>query len=93
MHHQLFKDDELVIYEITQSFADGDGHSKWYEVFRYRVMPADQYHDDEYELYPKADEYFGLWAWSCSNDKVVNKVLRREFPNHPMAKDGFKCQI
>jgi len=91
-HHQLYKDAELVIYEVTQPFIEGKGHSKWHEVFRYRVMPPDMYHQDEFEKYPN-DEAFGVWAWSCSNDKVVNKVLKREFPNHPMAKDGFKCHI
>lgn len=90
-YHQLFKDKQLVIYQINQPFAEGDGASTWYEVFRYKTMPPDKFHDDEYELYPKSDEYFGIWAWSCANEKSVNKVLRREFPNHPMAKDGLKC--
>ena len=92
-HHQVFKDGELVIYEISKDNADGDGKTVWYEVFKYRTLPPDQYHQDEYEQYPKADEYFGNWAWSCSNENIVNKVLKREFPNHPMTKEEFRSQM
>lgn len=92
-HRQLFKDGDLVIYEISQPKVDDGGYSIWYEVFKYMVNPPDQYHDDEYELYPKSDEYYGIWAWSCSNIGVVDKVLKREFPNHPMAKNGFGSHL
>jgi len=87
LHQQLYKDSELVIYGISQPSVDDPSEIvKWYEVFEYRVMPPDQYHNDSYELYPKADEYFGKWAWSCTNDASVMKVLKKHFPNHPMTK-------
>ena len=71
---QIFRDDKLAIY--STSFPS-------YEVFKIIVHKPDRFHDDEYELYPY-DEAFGVWAWSCSNEKVVNKVLKNHFPNHPM---------
>lgn len=87
---QLFKDDELAIYQLSRQHADGDGISKWYEVFKVQVKQPDIYHNDEFEKYPN-DEAFGVWAWSCSNEQVVNKVLKREFPNHPLSKGGFQA--
>lgn len=86
---QLFKDDDLVIYELSRNGEDGNGYH-WYEVFRRYVKAADIYHADQFEKYPY-DECFGVWAWSCSNEKTVNKVLKEHFPNHPMTKTGFKC--
>ena len=81
---QIFKDDVLVIYQLSKTYDDGYV-SKWFEVFKYTVRKPDIYHSDRFEKYP-GDEQFGLWAWSCSNKDVVQKVLNREFPTHPMTK-------
>lgn len=87
---QIFKDDELAIYQISQRHADDNDYSIWYEVFKRMVKAADIYHADEFEKYPY-DEAFGKWAWSCSNVGAVNKVLKRQFPNHQLAKEGFQA--
>lgn len=81
MHHvQLYKDEKVVVYRITQpSDNDRMKWNSWYEVFRYTVNKPDKFHDDEWEQYPKSDNYFGEWAWSCSNLDVVKKVLLRRF--------------
>lgn len=68
--HQLYKDNELVIYRVESE------NSVWYEVFRYRTMPPDRFHDDEWEYYP-GDE-----AWSCSNLDVVRKVISHPERGH-----------
>ena len=78
---QIYKDSELAIYQT--GFPS-------FEVMKVIIHKADKYHDDEYELYP-CDEHFGRYAWSCSNENSVNKILKEHFPNHPMTKDGFKC--
>lgn len=80
----MFKDDELVIYEVSQS-CDGEVN-RWYEVFKHVVRPIDKFHDDEYEYYPN-DESFGSWAWCCSNEACLKKVLKMHFPNHKLTYD------
>ena len=80
---QMVKTDKVVIYRVTQPHADGDGVSEWYEVFRYKTTgmnPMSQNYDPDetVEAYP-SDEAFGLWAWSCSNLGVVEKVLNAKF--------------
>ena len=71
---QLYKDDDIVIYEVSVPDADGDGLTTYYEVFRYRVRKPDKFHDDEYECYP-SDESFGSWAWCCSNKRELKRVI------------------
>lgn len=78
---QVYKDDELVIYKT--GFPS-------FEVFRPMIHNADKYHMDVYELYPY-DEAFGSFAWSCSNESSVNKILKKHFPNHRLAVEGFNC--
>lgn len=77
-YNQLYKDDCLVIYSVSRKKADDDTFCSWYEVFRRIVREKDSFHDDEYERLP-FDEAFGVWAWSCSNLKVVEKVLKKHF--------------
>ena len=80
---QMVKSKDVVIYKVSQPHADGDGHSEWYEVFRYKTsgmnpMDVNYDPDETVEIYP-SDEAFGLWAWSCSNLGVVEKVLNAKF--------------
>lgn len=75
---QLFKDERIAVYELSSVCADNGKVNVWYEVFRRLVMQSDIYHNDEYEKYPN-DESFGKWAWSCSNIKSVEKVLKKHF--------------
>lgn len=82
---QCFKDDELVIYNLRQKHLDDDDYSEWYEVFQLKVKQKDIYHPDEFEKYPN-DEAFGQWAWCCSNEKCVIKVLKKHFPKHSIPK-------
>lgn len=79
LFRQIFKDSELAIYET--------GYPS-FEVFRVVIHKADKYHDDSYELYP-CDEHFGRYAWSCSNEESVNKILREHFPKHELTREGF----
>lgn len=78
---QIYRDNELAIYKT--GFPS-------FEVFRITVHKADRYHDDEYELYPY-DEAFGLFAWSCSDEKSVNRILNKYFPSHELSTKGFSC--
>ena len=80
---QLYKDNNLVVYQLSRPFVDGNGYSVWYEVFRYRTggmhpMSSDYDPNEVVEKYP-SDEEFGLWAWSCSNIESIKKVLNAEF--------------
>lgn len=88
--HQVFKDNVFAIYEVTQPHADDDCESKWFELWKIVIKQPDIYHNDEYEMV-MGDEQFGSNAWSCSNEKHLNKVIKNNFPNHPMATTGFKC--
>lgn len=76
---QLHKDNDIVIYKLQQRYEDGTT-STWYEVFRPKVEQPNNFRNDQWERYP-TNEDFGKWAWSCSNIKVVEKVLQREFNN------------
>lgn len=80
MFQQVYKDGGVVIYRLSRPSADGDEVNHWFEVFRLKHHSPDIYHPDAYEVYP-ADESFGIWAWSCSSPKCVEKVLKREFPD------------
>ena len=83
---QCFKDSELVIFQLSQpSIDDPSEITKWYEVFQLKVKQKDIYHPDEFEKYPN-DEAFGVWAWCCSNEKCVVKVLKKHFPKHSIPK-------
>ena len=78
---QVFNDGEVVIYELSQKHQSDEGCSHWFELFEYRTAKADIYHSDEYEVYPW-DEAFGVWAWSCSDKKCIEKVMKKHFPNY-----------
>lgn len=71
---QLLKNDSLVIYEVSQPWVEGDGVSKWFEIFKPLLRKKDLYHDEDYEAYP-SDEEFGIRAWCCSNIASLKKVL------------------
>ena len=89
---QFYKDNELVIYEVKQPYADGGGNTIWYEIFKYRVKEKDRFHDDEWEVYPN-DEEFGTYAWACTTIGSVNKILKQRFPNHPITKGEIKLDF
>lgn len=72
---QLVKTNEIVIYEVRQAKADVDEDSVWYEVFRPRVKAATIFHDEPHEAYP-LDEAFGKWAWSCSNVRELQRIVK-----------------
>lgn len=74
---QVIKCKDIVIYALNYAHTP---KNKWFEVFKYKTHEKDKYHDDEYERYP-SDESFGIWAWSCSNVKCVEKVINKHFPN------------
>ena len=78
---QLYKDGNLAIYQLSRPYVEGNGHSVWYEVFRYKTAKTPKMwesDENEMEKYP-SDEEFGVWAWSCSNVESVKKVLNAEF--------------
>ena len=77
---QIYKDDKLCIYQT--SFPS-------YEVFRRVVHAPDRFHEEDYELYP-CSEAFGKWAWSCSNEESINRMIKKHFPKHKFASEGFK---
>lgn len=87
---QIYKDKALVVYQLDHYYDEYGVTTHNYEVFKYTVHTPDKYHNEEYELYP-SDSSFGFWAWSCSDEKSVNKILKKHFPNHPMTKIGLKC--
>lgn len=75
---QLYKDSCMAVYRLSRP-SDGNGkESYWYEVFRIIRKKADIFHKDEFEKYPY-DEAFGEWAWSCSDEKSVEKILNEHF--------------
>lgn len=80
-YKQVYKDSCLAVYRISRCSEDNNKPYHWYEVFRiYRKAP-DKYHKDEYEKYP-FDEAFGSWAWSCSNEESVKKIIKEHFKGH-----------
>lgn len=78
-YEQVYKDEKLVIYSTSLPS---------YEVFCYRTHKPDIYHTDSYEQYP-SDESFGAWAWSCSDVNSVNRIIKKHFPKHKFAIEGF----
>ena len=76
---QMFKNTRVIIYELSRTYEDGVT-STWYEVLKYRTHLPDRFHNDVYEVYG-SDEDCGSAFWCCSNPKVVEKVLKREFPD------------
>lgn len=90
VYTQIFKDEELVIYELSEASIDDPSEIiRWYEIFKPVIHNANQYHSDDFELYPY-DEAFGFWAWDCSNESVVAKVIYDHFKNHRFAKEVIK---
>ena len=77
---QIYKDDKMVIYQT--SFPS-------YEIFRRVVHSPDIFHQDTYEQYP-SNEAFGTWAWSCSDEASLNRMIKKHFPKHKFASEGFK---
>lgn len=81
--NHLYKDNNLVVYQLSRPYADGNGYSVWYEVFRYKtggMNPINPNYDPNeiVERYP-SDEDFGVWAWSCPNVESIKKVLNAKF--------------
>ena len=88
--NQIYKDNELAIYQLTKQCAnDKNCIITWYEIFKIKIHKQDKYHTDEYEMYPY-DEAFGTFAWSCQNLESLNKILKREFPNHKVDVNTLK---
>lgn len=81
---QLFKDGGLVVYQITRKHDNGV-ITHWYEVFQLKTHKPNNFVTDEYEVYPSSSN-FGDWAWSCSNEESVWRILRRHFPDHDVTK-------
>ena len=73
----LFKDNTVVLYEATRESNGIIG--KWFELFKYRIHPKTQFIDDDFEWFP-SDETFGQWAWSCSNEQSVLRMVKKHFP-------------
>ena len=71
---QVHRNDDMALYFVNNK------HECYYEVFRIRVEKPNNFVNDEYERYP-GDECFGIWAWCCSNEKSLEKVLKKHFPN------------
>ena len=73
-YHQVYKSQDLVAYRCSRL----DGSETYYELFKYKTHAPNKFRDDEFEVYP-SDEVFGLWAWCCSSQKSVEKVLNKHF--------------
>lgn len=81
---QLYKKDGLVVYQVTRKHDNGVT-THWYEVFKIYIHKPCKYVKDYYEIYPALTD-FGVWAWSCSNEGSVWKVLKKHFPEHNVTK-------
>jgi len=81
LFQQIYKDSCLAIYRLSRQGMDNDKVYSWFEVFRITRRASDAFHNDDYEKYPN-DEAFGTWAWSCSNEESVRKVLKKHFKEH-----------
>ena len=89
-YKQIYKDNALVLYQISRNYTEYGITTHNYEIFKYFVRTPDKYHNEEYELYP-GDEAFGKWAWYCSDKKSLNKVLKKHFPSHILSEKCFSC--
>jgi hypothetical protein len=49
-----------------------------YEIFTKKLNKPWKYCEEESERYPRDDD-FGVWAWSCSNDTSLSKILRQKY--------------
>ena len=77
-YSQLIKNDVFVIYRCEKYNG-----IFYFEVFQYRLSnlhPMSRELDlyDKKEAYP-SDESFGGWAWCCSNEACLKKVMRNKF--------------
>lgn len=74
---QVLETSNFFMYEVI---AYGD---KYYEVFKKKLITKNIYQDGKWvstgkkEYRYPGDEEFGLWAWCCSNEKCVIKVLKK----------------
>jgi hypothetical protein len=81
---QLYKKDGLAVYQITRKHDNGV-ITHWYEVFQLKAHKPNNFVQDYYEIYPSSSN-FGDWAWSCSNEESVLRILRKHFPEHNVTK-------
>lgn len=69
---KMYKGYEGEDFYIYITFIEGWFNS--YEVFRKKIAQPWTYCDEESEQYP-SDEDFGRWAWACSNNDSLDKIL------------------
>lgn len=90
VYTQIYKDEDLCVYELSEASIDDPSEIvRWYEIFKPVIHNANQYHPDKFELYPY-DEAFGNFAFCCSNESSVAKVIYDHFNNHRFATEVLK---
>lgn len=77
---QVYKDGTLAIYRLDEEYDNGT-HGTWYEAFYVQVRPKSTFYPEPYEKYPR-DEDFGTNAWSCSDKRSLERILKENFPDY-----------
>lgn len=86
---QIERNEKYAVYECTQQgygFKNEIITNTYYEVFMLVVRPVNEFNKnlkafegyDDYEVYP-CDEYFGKFAWCCSNKDRLRSVIKCHF--------------
>lgn len=87
----LDKNEVFVLYRcesITYGYS-------YFEVFKPRMGKPHPMSDEDYdlvELYP-SDELFGIYAWCCSNEASLIKIMKNEFGIDYNVKKDYKFNI
>lgn len=76
---QVYRTDKMAIYLVE--WPEGN---KAVEVFKITVSNS-PFYDGPFEKYPSNEE-FGKWAWSCSTQPSLEKIMKRHFPDIPIPK-------
>ena len=65
---------------------------EYFEVFRYRLVKPHPLSGEDYDLmeYYPSDEMFGIYAWCCSNEDSLQKIMREKFGVDYHVKKDYK---
>lgn len=79
---QVLETSNFFMYQVT-AYGNDNYQDIYYEVFKKKPQLEQIYSDSGWTktgnriYYYPSNEHFGLWAWCCSNEKCVMKVLKK----------------
>ena len=79
---QVLETSNFFMYQVT-AYGNDNYQDIYYELFK-KTLQNERVYDDigwvdtgNKTYYYPSNEHFGVWAWCCSNEKCVMKVLKR----------------